>query len=125
MENAMWLGSIFGPLLLIMGIWILSYAQNVVKILASVKNSPAAFWMTGFVNLLVGLTIISLYNYWMANLAFLVTLLGWVMFLRGLLVFFFPKVVFMTLDTRVKTVRLWGLLPLIWGFGLCWLSFFA
>lgn len=94
-----------------------------IKIMASIKASPSAFFLMGIINLLIGLTIISFYNNWShINLAFLVTLLGWVMFLRGLVVFFFPKILFMK-NVTSKNFKLWGLIPLVWGLALCWLAF--
>ncbi|NGX27358.1 MAG: hypothetical protein K940chlam6_01292, partial [Chlamydiae bacterium] len=85
MDSAMMVARVFGPLLGIMGLWMLLYGDNVVKITSSMKNSPVAQYSSAFYNLLLGLFIINAYNIWDWNVFFFVTLLGWAMFIRGVL----------------------------------------
>lgn len=120
-----WLASIFGPLLLINGIWCLVYKENLVKIISSIKANPAAFWLFGFLNLFLGLFIISYYNVWDMNMGIFVTLLGWVLLIRGLLSFFAPKTLIAYTMTNPKFIKIFGFIPLIWGVILCWIAFFV
>lgn len=125
MQNAVWLSSIFGPLLFILGLWMLMFTNNLMKIIASIKNSLAAFWLIGFVNLLLGLTIVSLYDMWVWNLTLLITILGWFMILRGIATFFIPKSLVIMTMTNYHWLKSMGFIPLIWGVLLCWLAFFT
>lgn len=122
MQNAMWLASIFGPLLIILGVWMLFYHDNMVKICASVKNTPSAMYLMAIINMLIGLTILNQFNMWMMGLSILVTLLGWVTLIRGIMALFVPHA-FMKWSHDPSWMKVKGIVPLVWGFGLCWLAF--
>ena len=124
MQNAVWLSSIFGPMLVILGLWMLAYGDNVVKVMASFKSTPSAFYLSGLVNLLVGLTIISQYNVWMWNVSVFLTLLGWGQLIRGILVFFIPQLLIKHTMTNHSFMKGVGIVPLVWGLILCWVAFF-
>jgi hypothetical protein len=124
MMHAIWLASIFGPLLFFIGLWMILYSDALAKMIASMKASPAAFWLTGVIHLLLGLTITSLYGRWMWNETILITLLGWVFMVRGLLTLFAPKLLIAWTMTKSKFVKTMGYIPLFWGLALCWIAFF-
>lgn len=124
MDSALMVARVFGPLLGIIGLWMLLYGDNVVKIATSVKNSPAAQYVSAFYNLLVGLFIINVYNVWEWDVFFFVTLLGWWMFVRGVLGLFLPQLIvqwFMTKNTWMKTM---GIIPFVWGLILTWTGYY-
>lgn len=124
MENAIWLASIFGPFLTILGLWMLLYSENLMKIFTSMKSTPGAFYLGGILNLLLGLTVLAEYNMWhWSSLTVLVTLLGWVLLLRGICVLFVPQLVIRMTMTHPTVVKTLGLVPFIWGLLLSWLAF--
>jgi hypothetical protein len=119
-SNALFLACVFGPLLVLIGLWMLFFTKNLTKINASLRTAPEAIWLIAFINMLVGLTVINLYNVWsMDNLVF-VTLLGWFSLIRGVVALFFPKsLLFMNLkkETHFKVL---SIVPLVWGAILWW-----
>lgn len=124
MDSAMMLARVFGPFLAILGLWMLLYGDNVAKIMASVKSSPSAQYWSAIFNLLIGLFIINAYNVWTWNIFFFVTLLGWAMFIRGVLALFMPQLIvqwFMTKNTWMKTM---GIIPFVWGLILTWTGYY-
>lgn len=124
MSSAIMIAKVFGPLLGIVGLWMLLYGENVIKIATSVKNSPAAQYAGAFYHLLFGLVIIHFYNVWNWNAFFFVTLLGWWMFIRGVLGLFMPQLIvewFMTKATWMKTM---GIIPFVWGLILTWCGYY-
>jgi len=122
MQSAIGLASIFGPLLMILGVWMLFYHDHMVKVCASVKNTPGLVYVLAVIGLLIGLTTVNNYNMWVMDLSVLVTLFGWVALIRGLMWLFVPHVIMKWAhDTTWMKVR--GIVPLVWGFGLCWLAF--
>jgi hypothetical protein len=123
MEMAIWLASIFGPYLLIKGLWALLYNENFQKITTAVKNSPAVFYMVGCLCLLLGLGVLSRYHTWAGDLTFFVTLLGWVMVLRGIFSLFIPQMIVKLFMTNHAFLKLQGIIPLVWGILLCALAF--
>ena len=124
MDSAMMLARVFGPFLAILGLWMLLYGDNVVKILTSIKGSPSAQYCSAVFNLLIGLFIINAYNVWTWNIFFFVTLLGWAMFIRGVLALFMPQLIvqwFMSKSTWMKTM---GIIPFVWGLILTWTGYY-
>jgi hypothetical protein len=124
MENAVWLGTIFGPFLAIIGLWMLLYNENLLKVLNSIKNTPGIIYIIGGFNLLVGLAILSWYNDWSLEAGLLVTLLGWAMIVRAVLLLFIPQLIIKTTMTHRTHVKFFGIVPLVWGLLLCWFAFF-
>ncbi len=123
MQNAMWLASIFGPLMVINGLWMLFYHENISKIMTSVKNTPALFHSCAMINLLLGLAIVSQYNMWMMALPVFVTLLGWLLIIRGVMALFVPQMMLKMMIGKGANTKVWGFVTFIWGLLLCWLAF--
>jgi hypothetical protein len=124
MQNAMWLASIFGPFMTIMGLWMLLYSDNLIKVWNSIKGSPASFYFSGVMNLLIGLTVLSQYDMWSWDAYVLVTLLGWVMVVRGVMALFVPQLLIQLTMSNTSFMKAMGIIPLVWGLALCWLAFF-
>jgi hypothetical protein len=75
------------------------------------------------INLLLGLYIINQYNVWTWSKSALVSLLGWFLFVRGVLALFLPQVLAKYTMTEASLAKVIGLVPFIWGLALCWLAF--
>ena len=120
----MWLAAVFGPLLTIIGLWMLLYSENLIKVMSSIKNTPGCFFMMGTINMLIGLVIVNMYNVWIWHPAVLVSLLGWVFLIRGILVLYIPQLIIKYTMTNHMVMRAVGLIPLIWGLALWWFAFF-
>lgn len=125
MENAVWLAQIFGPIFVLLGCFILFRSKEVMKLWASAKATPVALYLGGVLNLLIGFTVLSLYSDWSWNLAVLVTLLGYVQVLRGILVLFCSNLLMKFSDKLMKpsSLRIMSCLPIVWGLALLWLGF--
>ncbi len=124
MDSAVMLARVFGPFLGILGLWMLLYGDNVVKIMTAIKNSPAALYSSAVFNLLIGLFIMCTYNVWEWNVFFFVTLLGWVLFIRALFALFMPQIVVKFIMTRVSWMKTMGIIPFVWGLILTWVGFY-
>jgi len=124
MDMAIKLARVFGPFMGIIGLWMLLYGENVVKIMTSMKNNPAGSYVTSGINLLVGLFIIATYNVWVWDIFFFVTLLGWWFFLRGVFGLFMPQLVVKAMMTRGSWMKTMGIIPFVWGLILTWAGFY-
>ncbi len=123
MLHTIWLGSVFGPFLVIHGLWMLICRSALMKAEASVKSSPACFHIIGVIQLLVGLAIVN--TCCMAPIQgymLLVALLGWVLILRAVLSFFLPKLVLKTLG-NAKWNACVAIITFVWGIAICWMAF--
>lgn len=123
MLTHMAIASIFGPVLVISGIWTLFYQENVKKVAESLRKTPVQLYTAGILNLIVGLTLINSFNVWSVHLDILVTLLGWVIFIRGLVIYFLPNIVLKMSKIQESAYVLFGLISIIWGLALCWIGF--
>ncbi|MGH7889892.1 MAG: hypothetical protein ACRENF_05005 [Thermodesulfobacteriota bacterium] len=125
MQNAaMWLASIFGPLLVIIGLWKLLYSDMLIKVLHAVKNSHGLMYYSSVIYIWIGFTVLSQYDLWGMNALVLVTLLGWVMVVRGILGLFVPQMLVDMYMSRSAFIKVCGIIPLVWGLVLCWVGFF-
>lgn len=123
MDTAMMLAKIFGPFLAIWGLWMLLYGDNVVKIMTSMKNSPACQYSCAMIKMFLGIYVIVMYNMWDMNIFFFVTLLGWVLFLRGLLGLFVPQLMIKWM-AHTGWMRSMGIIPFVWGLILIWAGYY-
>lgn len=118
------LASIFGPMLILTSLWTLLYKDNTKKVVDSLKKTPALIYFVGVFNLLLGVIFVTNYNYWYMSIEVLVTILGWFLLIRGLVLMFFPK----TLDKMIKTFSnayiFFSLVGIAWGIALSWFAFY-
>lgn len=123
MASSTMLASIFGPLLIITSLWALLYKENVKKVVDSMKKTPALQYFVGVVNVLLGIVFITSFNYWYMSIELLVTLLGWFLLIRGLILMFFPKTLDSMMKTYMKSSLLYSLIGIAWGLALAWFAF--
>lgn len=123
MASSTMLASIFGPLLIITSLWALLYKENVKKVVDSMKKTPALQYFVGVVNVLLGIVFITSFNYWYMSIELLVTLLGWFLLIRGLILMFFPKTLDSMMKTYMKSSLLCSLIGIAWGLALTWFAF--
>jgi hypothetical protein len=123
LDPAVAIAKIFGPFMLILGIWMLMFSTNLNKIWNALKTDPCCFFLMGLLNLLFGIYIVSQYNSWGFDKSFLVTLLGWVLTIRGILAIFVPQFLMKKTMAGPSQAKVMGLIPLIWGIALCWFAF--
>lgn len=127
MEQAVWLASIFGPMLIVISLWTLLRTQEIDRLWTSVKATPAAFYLGAILNLLIGFTILSLYNSWSPSLAVLVTILGYLQVIRGILALFCHDKMLKWSQKLISNRNFCYIaaIPLVYGLLLFWLGFFA
>ncbi len=123
MNNAIALSYIFGPYLLIQGLWMLIQHKNNMKICESIRKTPAAVHFIGWTSLMIGLVLVNMFNMWQWNILLFVTLLGWAYIVRALIVLFIPQL-FLRAETHdAQRVRVGGVVRLVWGVILSWTAF--
>lgn len=123
MDHVYWLARILGPLFTIMGIWMIVRNKDVMKVWISVKANSASLYMGGVLNLLIGLTVLSTYSEWSWHLATLITLVGWISVIRGLLVLFAPEWVMARATAMEPFSKVWAIIPLFFGLLISYLAF--
>lgn len=125
MDHAAWLARIFGPFFLIIGLWVIFCRNDIKKIWNTMKKDPGLICLGGIINLLIGCTILSTYRTWSLELAVLLTILGWMQVIRGVVVLFAPQ---KFISFAVACEPHWEklvIIPLFFGVCLTYLGFFA
>jgi hypothetical protein len=122
--SAIMIARIFGPFMGIIGLWMLLYGDNFAKTMTAIKGSASALYASAVFNLLLGLFIINGFNVWEWNIFFFVTLLGWVMFIRGVCGLFLPHTVTKSIMTQNGWMKTMGVIPFVWGLLLIWIGFY-
>ena len=90
MQTSIFLARLLGPALLVVGIGILlnrNYYRGMTK--EFVASRPL-FYLAAVIGVLAGLAIVLVHNVWVLNWRVLITLFGWINFLRGVITVLFP-----------------------------------
>lgn len=119
----MYMASIFGPFLAVLGLWMLLFAENLMKVWIAIKTAPHIFYMGSAITLLLGIFILDQYNVWEWDALVFVTLLGWIMVLRGVMGLFMPQLLIKLTMSSHRFMKIMGVIPLVWGLVLCWVAF--
>ncbi len=86
---------ILGPFYLVVGIWLLANSDRALKMLAAFKkgtgNDPVLLY-GAFVNLILGLIVLSLYREWVLDYQVIITLTGWLCIVKGVILMFKPDI---------------------------------
>ncbi|MDN3508881.1 MAG: hypothetical protein P0S93_02480 [Candidatus Neptunochlamydia sp.] len=123
MASSTALATIFGPLLIITSFWTLFYKDNMKKVLDSLKKTPALIYFIGVLNILIGMVFVTSFNYWYMGAEVLVTLLGWLFLIRGLILMFFPQAFDKMLQNYQSSYILFSSIGIAWGIALTWFAF--
>jgi hypothetical protein len=86
------LARIAGPLLALSGPALIARPAIIPHLIDSFAADPAAPLLWGFIALLLGLTVLAFHQRWNGPLEIAITLLGWVLILRGIVLFFIPEI---------------------------------
>jgi hypothetical protein len=80
-----------GPFLIIADATAVARASDMQALLSQFEANSLWTWVTGAFILLFGLFVVAAHPYWRGAAAITVSLLGWLITLRGLLLFAFPQ----------------------------------
>lgn len=81
------------------GVGMLVNKKYYIKIFDHVLKDMTAMYLGGFVALIVGFTLITFHNDWVKSWEVIVTILGWLALIKGIMILAFP----VTFQNLVKT----------------------
>src|SRR5262245_45864480 len=85
---------LMGPVLLIaglgmaLGLWLSPDVYR--SVMEGFMNNLAIIWLIGVLALLAGIAIVNVHNVWIGDWRVLITILGWLLILRGVTNLLFP-----------------------------------
>jgi len=93
MDTSILLARIIGPLFLVVGVGIFINLEHYRRLVADFGASPLSIYMAGTTALLLGLLIVSFHNVWEWRWPVIITILGWLVLIKGAVRVLFPKLV--------------------------------
>lgn len=85
------LAQVLGILFTVVGVSMAVNKKTVVSALQEITRDPGVLWLWGFLALLMGAVFIALNNMWTGGLPLFVTIIGWLAFVKGVFILFFPR----------------------------------
>jgi uncharacterized membrane protein len=92
MPPAVLIARLIGPLFVTIGVGVLINAQFYVGSVIEAVHSPTLVYMSGVASMLAGLAILNAYRAWTADWRVIVTILGWLMAIGGIVRIVLPQV---------------------------------
>jgi uncharacterized membrane protein len=128
METSVFIARIFGLCYLIMGAGFLFNRKAFQRVMEDFCKNAAVVFYGGLLALVIGAVIILTHNVWAANWTVIITIIGWLAFIKGIWVIVFPDAVskFMQAYQKNKSLQIFHpVVALILGVVLVFFGFFA
>jgi hypothetical protein len=128
MQTSIFLARLLGPLLLLTGAGIVLNPKSFRTIAGEVVRSVTLVYLFGFMDLAAGLAIVLTHNVWVASWRVLVTLIGWLLLIRGAVRIVAPEIV---MGYAAKVIRNKQVIPSagavvgVLGLVLCYFGYVA
>jgi uncharacterized protein YjeT (DUF2065 family) len=90
-QSTIVLARIVGPLLAVSGLALSARPGIMPRIIDAFATDPSEALLWGFVALLLGLTVLAFHQRWNGPVEIAITLLGWILILRGVILLLFPE----------------------------------
>ena len=93
MQTSIFIAKLMGPILLAVGLSFLINEKSARAMAKDVFGSPGLIILFGIVDLLLGLVLVAIHNVWVMDWRVIITVLGWLSIVRGLVrILFAPYV---------------------------------
>ncbi len=91
MQPATFIARLTGPLLVVIGIGVLLNPSNYLAMIAEAAHSPTLIYISGLLTLPLGLAILNLHRAWTADWRVVITVLGWLLLIGGVIRIVLPQ----------------------------------
>jgi hypothetical protein len=129
MQTSIFLARLLGTPLLIIGAAVLLNQAYYRTMIREVIASKPAFYVAAALGVVVGLAIILAHNVWTLDWRVLITLFGWINFLRGVVTVLFPAQAMEFAGRHIGKSKYVPLIPasvaLVIGLTLCYFGYVA
>ena len=98
---------VLGPFFVIVSATVVARAPDMRELLAEFGATAIWPWVTGAFVLMGGIIVVALHPYWDGVTAVIVSLLGWIMVLRGVLLLAFPDTFMSIANHTIGAETLW------------------
>jgi hypothetical protein len=84
MPTSIFIAKLMGPILFVVAVSILINEKNTRAMAKEVFGSHALIYVFGIVDLLLGLVLVAVHNVWVMDWRVIITVIGWLSIVRGL-----------------------------------------
>jgi len=84
------IAGLIGPTLIVLAAALLINLRSISALVEAVSHDPALVLLSGVLSFVAGLAIVRVHNHWVGDWAVLVTILGWLLLIGGLIRMLFP-----------------------------------
>ncbi|WP_123024450.1 hypothetical protein [Mycolicibacterium stellerae] len=98
---------VLGPFFTIITVVVILRASDMRQLLTEFTASDVWPWVTGAFILMGGIAIVAFHQYWRGAPAIIVSVLGWLLVVRGILLIAFPNVFASVADRMVGATGAW------------------
>ncbi len=116
---------VLGPFLVIVDITAIARTSDMRAVVSDFEASSLWSWVAGAFVLIFGLVIVAGHQYWRGAAAIIVSVLGWLVTLRGLLLLAFPKVFGSVADSMIGAQAWWVALCVAFALVGLYLTYFG
>jgi uncharacterized membrane protein HdeD (DUF308 family) len=96
------------------GIAALSGKLTFRKIIEDFEGSSGLTFVTGFITIVFGMLLVEYHNIWVKDWTVLITIIGWVSLLKGVMLIIFPQII-SSYRNWYKNTRIWGIFMIVIG----------
>jgi len=123
---ANYLAEIWGISIVIVSFALIVKDGHLKKFYASMETEDN-FFLWGFISLVIGISMVLVYNVWARNWQVIITVLGWAALLKGLALLFTPQQIkkFVKKINYQKWMPVWLMVLLVVGLVITYLGFTA
>jgi uncharacterized membrane protein HdeD (DUF308 family) len=128
MQASIFLAKLLGPLLLLPGIGLVANQRAFRAMATQMLDGVLLVYVFGLIDLTAGLAILLVHNVWVPDWRVLITLIGWLLLIRGAVRVLIPETVMGYAKNLLRSNRLYlvsGIVLIILGLVLCYFGYIA
>lgn len=128
MDTSVFLAQVIGIYLVVLSLSLLMNMQNFTSVITGIFHNAALQFIIGLNLLIVGTLMVVSHNIWSMSWTVVVTLLSWMVFIKGVFYIAFPKIVHAIAQPLIgckMTMYVAGIVNLLLGLFLCYMGFVA
>ncbi|MCB1149312.1 MAG: hypothetical protein KDK48_04035 [Chlamydiia bacterium] len=91
MTNSFYLGQVIGLYLIVMAVYLFVRREKMAELRQNLQHEPVLLVLSGGIALILGLLIVLAHNVWVFGWPVIITLLGYLLIVVGLVRLFFPE----------------------------------
>lgn len=128
MDASLFLAKVIGLVFLISAISMYVAKSHYQAVIKDLVVHPASILLSGMLNLIMGILIVVSHNIWQFDWRILITLIGWLLLLRGIVWTTFPKIILTNItklseDRITRILYISAVIIFIIGIVLCYFGF--